>query len=72
MQNTGRPIAAGELVNFDQSVSSRIRCVAREKLGFEELRPGQREAIESILDSRDTLVVQPTRASRRFIRLRDC
>lgn len=37
-----------------------IRDVAREKLGFEELRPGQQEAVEAILEGRDALVVQPT------------
>ena len=38
----------------------RIGSVAREKLGFESLRPGQKEAVESILAGHDTLVVQPT------------
>ncbi|HWE49780.1 MAG TPA: RecQ family ATP-dependent DNA helicase [Bryobacteraceae bacterium] len=37
-----------------------IREVARESLGFEELRPGQKEAVTSVLEGRDTLVVQPT------------
>ena len=37
-----------------------IERTAREKLGFEKLRPGQRDAVESILAGRDTLVVQPT------------
>ena len=35
------------------------RC-ARQKLGLLKLRPEQLEAIQSILDGRDTLVVQPT------------
>jgi ATP-dependent DNA helicase RecQ len=34
--------------------------LAREKLGFEDLRPGQQEAVEAILEGRDALVVQPT------------
>ena len=38
----------------------RIDRVAREAFGFEALRPGQREAIESVLDGRDTLVVMST------------
>src|SRR5687767_5907911 len=38
----------------------KIGRIARERLGFDELRPGQQEAIESILDRCDTLVVQPT------------
>jgi ATP-dependent DNA helicase RecQ len=39
---------------------ARIRKVGREKLGFTELREGQEEAIASILEGHDTLVVQPT------------
>jgi ATP-dependent DNA helicase RecQ len=41
-------------------VSERIDRVAREVFGFETLRPGQREAIESVLAGRDTLVVMST------------
>jgi ATP-dependent DNA helicase RecQ len=37
-----------------------IRRVAREAFGFESLRPGQAEAIESVLAGRDTLVVMST------------
>ncbi len=37
-----------------------IAQVAREKLGFESLRPGQEEAVRAILDRHDVLVVQPT------------
>jgi ATP-dependent DNA helicase RecQ len=40
--------------------AQRIDRVAREAFGFEALRPGQREAIESILSGRDTLVVMST------------
>jgi ATP-dependent DNA helicase RecQ len=40
--------------------SPSIEAVARETFGFEALRPGQREAIESVLDGRDTLVVMST------------
>jgi len=40
--------------------AARILRVAREKCGFEELRPGQREAVESVIGGQDTLVVQPT------------
>lgn len=40
--------------------ATRVRQVAREQLGFHTLRPGQREAIESVISGRDTLVVQPT------------
>src|SRR3954453_17848411 len=38
----------------------RIDRTARDVLGFEALRPGQREAIESVLDGRDTLAVLST------------
>jgi ATP-dependent DNA helicase RecQ len=37
-----------------------IARVALERLGFESLRPGQREGIEALLAGRDVLVVQPT------------
>lgn len=37
-----------------------IESIARRHLGFETLRPGQKEAVSSILAGRDTLVVQPT------------
>src|SRR5687767_8002230 len=37
-----------------------IRRLARERFGFDELRPGQAEAIEAVLEGRDTLAVLPT------------
>ena len=37
-----------------------VSAVARERFGYRRLRPGQREAIEHVLDGRDTLVVMPT------------
>jgi ATP-dependent DNA helicase RecQ len=37
-----------------------IDRLARHRLGFRDLRSGQREAIESILNGQDTLVVMPT------------
>src|SRR5215212_12209454 len=40
--------------------NDRITRVAREAMGFAELRPGQREAIESALRGRDTLAVMST------------
>ena len=42
------------------------RAVARERFGF-ELRPGQEEAIRSVLGGRDTLVVMPTGAGKSAI-----
>lgn len=38
--------------------------IARERFDFETLRPGQKEAIESIASKRDTLVVMPTGAGK--------
>ncbi len=43
-----------------RTASGRIEKVAREKLGYERLRPGQKEAVEALLAGRDALVVQPT------------
>jgi ATP-dependent DNA helicase RecQ len=37
-----------------------IETVARDTFGFDALRPGQQEAIESVLGGRDTLVVMST------------
>ena len=39
---------------------SEIKRVARRSLKFDSLRPGQEEAILSIIEGRDALVVQPT------------
>jgi ATP-dependent DNA helicase RecQ len=39
---------------------TRIRKTARDRLGFEQLREGQQEAIAAVLEGHDTLVVQPT------------
>ncbi len=37
-----------------------IQKAAREKLGLDSLRAGQEEAVRSVLEGRDTLVIQPT------------
>src|SRR3954453_22728613 len=37
-----------------------IATVARERLGLEQLRPGQAEAVTTVLEGRDTLLVMPT------------
>jgi len=42
------------------SDAARIGKLAKEKLGIEELHPGQLEAIEAVLDGRDTLAVMST------------
>jgi len=38
----------------------RVRELARERLGFQELRPGQAEAVRAVLGGRDTLAVMAT------------
>ncbi|MEU2349623.1 ATP-dependent DNA helicase RecQ [Modestobacter sp. NPDC049651] len=42
----------------------RIREAARELLGFEEFRPGQEAAMQSVLSGRDTLAVLPSGAGK--------
>ena len=42
------------------SRAERITHLARERLGFARLRPGQLEGVESVLDGRDTLCVMST------------
>ena len=37
-----------------------VEQVAAEKFGYESLRPGQKEAVQAVLDGHDVLVVQPT------------
>ena len=37
-----------------------IANAARQRLGYQSLRPGQREAIQSVLDGHDTLAVLAT------------
>ncbi len=44
-----------------------IEKVAREQFDYESLRPGQKEAIESVVKGRDTLVVMPTGAGKSAI-----
>ena len=54
-KNTGR---AG--TTPDSADSARVRQAARDRLGFETLRPGQEEAILAVLAGHDTLAVMPT------------
>jgi ATP-dependent DNA helicase RecQ len=42
------------------NASARIRAVARERFGYEALRPGQEEILVSVLEGRDTLGILPT------------
>jgi len=37
-----------------------LRAIARERFGYEDLFPGQEEAMHALLEGRDTLVVMPT------------
>jgi ATP-dependent DNA helicase RecQ len=50
----------GSLMAHDQIATRQIRRVAREALGFDRLRPGQQEIIQSAVDGHDTLAVMPT------------
>lgn len=47
--------------------NQQILRVARERCGFENLRPGQEGAVRSVLDGRDTLAVMPTGAGKSAI-----
>src|SRR3954452_14520959 len=42
------------------AAGKRIERAAREVFGFDALRPGQAEAVQSILEGRDTLAVMST------------
>jgi ATP-dependent DNA helicase RecQ len=46
---------------------AKIRQVAHEQCGYEDLLPGQEEALESVLNGHDTLVVLPTGAGKSAI-----
>ncbi len=57
----GTPVSPrGAAGSFRPMADDRIDRVAQEAFGFAALRPGQREAIESVLAGRDTLVVMST------------
>src|SRR3954449_3154825 len=56
----GRPAFPGTVAAVPKRRPDPIERTAREILGFEELRPGQREAVESVLAGRDTLAVLST------------
>jgi ATP-dependent DNA helicase RecQ len=51
----------------DDISTGEIRTAARDLLDHERLRPGQREAVRSVLDGRDTLAVLPTGAGKSAI-----
>jgi ATP-dependent DNA helicase RecQ len=43
-----------------ESIVTEIERVAKERFGYEQLRPGQAEAIRAVLGGQDTLAVMPT------------
>ncbi len=45
----------------------RVAVTARETFGYDSLRPGQKEAIDSILSGRDTIAILPTGAGKSAI-----
>jgi ATP-dependent DNA helicase RecQ len=45
-------------------VEAPIRTVARDRFGWEQLRPGQLEAVQALLTGHDVLVVMPTGAGK--------
>jgi ATP-dependent DNA helicase RecQ len=51
----------------DHRALDAVLRIARERFGFETLRPGQQDAILSVLANRDTLVVMPTGAGKSAI-----
>lgn len=46
--------------NSGRGLSKRIRELARDAFGYDDLRPGQESAIQAVLEGRDALVVMPT------------
>src|SRR4051794_34827465 len=44
-----------------------LRQLARERFGFDELRPGQEEVVRLILDGQDVLSIMPTGAGKSAI-----
>ncbi len=57
-------VAVDEVVRSDDAV---IEELARERLGFEHLRPGQLPAVEALAAGRDVLAVLPTGAGKSAI-----
>ena len=53
-------VQPGELKGTGEGCAAVIEELARERLGFEQLRPGQLRAVEALVDGRDVLAVLPT------------
>ncbi len=47
--------------------SRKLQRIVQEQFGFEDLRPGQKEAIRSVIAGRDTLAVLPTGSGKSMI-----
>jgi ATP-dependent DNA helicase RecQ len=58
---------AGDNVTNRVTTSETIRRIARERFGYDELRPGQEEAIRAVVAGRDVLAVFPTGAGKSAI-----
>jgi ATP-dependent DNA helicase RecQ len=54
------PVPALEPVLNARTATADLRRTAREAFGWDELRPGQLEAMQHVMAGRDTLVVMPT------------
>ena len=48
------------MVSLSKRTWQSVRKIARDKLDFESLRPGQKQALEAVLQGQDTLAVLPT------------
>ncbi|HEX6069781.1 MAG TPA: ATP-dependent DNA helicase RecQ, partial [Longimicrobiaceae bacterium] len=44
-----------------------LRTILRKRFGLNDFRPGQREAVEAVLDGRDALVIMPTGSGKSLI-----
>ena len=60
LPTTPSPRGSLTVLERESMASDRLARLARRTFGFTRFRPGQREAIQSVLDGRDTLVVLPT------------
>ena len=60
----GRPARAGDAQHV---ATDEIEVLARQRLGFAELRPGQLPAVEALVAGRDVLAVLPTGAGKSAI-----
>src|SRR3954467_6084826 len=56
----GLMVVTGCEPSVPMAAGKRIERAAREVFGFDALRPGQAEAVQSVLDGRDTLAVMST------------